>query len=95
MPSTVSGNKILNHLSFFFLTANLGGTLGLCMGASLLSIFELFEFCILRLHRFKQSRSVTPTSLIKVAPSPEHKNTIDYVKTDYYGGNSNNVYGLV
>ena len=69
------------------------------MGASLLSIFELIEFCILRIHRFRQSRKPTSqAALIKVAPSPEATNNPGNENIDYYGRNTNNintVYGMV
>ena len=61
----------------WYIVANVGGTLGLCIGASLLTVFEFCEFGILSLIRcMKSTRSRNSTSTrgsqvkVKVAASP-------------------------
>ena len=94
LDPTSDTNFCLSYLDSVFpqLTASLGGTLGLCIGASLLTICELIEHGVLALvhgvHRYKQKRS--KANVIAVTPffkanSPEGLWSIEQMRGELWG----------
>lgn len=63
------------------------------MGASILTICEMFEYCVLRLHRCQKGDRPTRTSRIKVMPSPEATPTRDLEKIGRFDREIKTVYG--
>lgn len=61
--------NIALHMLLYF-AANLGGTLGLCVGASALTVCEFIEFLIIAISTVIKPKNKYP-SLVKIAPAKE------------------------
>lgn len=66
----------LEKTNFLDLIASVGGTLGLFLGMSFLSFFEIFDVVIEIIYMFMENRKIR-RKIVMVEPRPESNATID------------------
>jgi Amiloride-sensitive sodium channel len=72
--------RFIVHITFLTYTvpANLGGAFNLCMGMSLLSIFEVFYFILCRWKNHLRRRPLTEPEVVQVAIAPKKNSKLQH-----------------